>query len=588
MRNKRMTFLVVLLMALFPLAWPAWAQTKPRIAVFSGPNATMQNTAQLVTSNEARKQHGLPLRTNPDSSSIRFDHLVPQRLATPVQVLIEQYSAHPLERDAAELYGPPDGYVDRRGVFHETRQGSEDTPVYQVTLRPEDGLYLLPYMAVQADGRAWEGSCASSGSPPEHCRQAYFPDAARLFEEIDRGLGGLTRQGTSNMLSSRADFDFYRGVPPGGYTKGLAEAERTDAGSGDIPPEVSGEDWFPAGSHRREARMEDLARAINTVQQALRRDIYSGAIWFESSHTVQETTYWLNLLIDTQVPISGNASQRPHRVVGNDGDRNVIDSVDYILSKVWANEEGKDEIGAVVIQDEQIFASRQVEKQDARPGRYRATGEHGGVLGSIDPPVVLWYKPTVRHTWNSAVNLTQLPSAVQGVKKVDGRISDVRVPIKDDDGLLLGTAIPKVTMVRYNHYIHDNSLTRPEEEVEILARIEKNLRDSPLSGLVAEGTIAAGRTQESLEKAIDIASLSGMPVVRVSRGDEAGRVRPNPSNLTIEGSNLTAAKARLLLMAALMKFGSLPRAVDPENPTQEEKEAVRDKVEQYQEVFNTH
>jgi hypothetical protein len=174
------------------------------------------------------------------------------------------------------------------------------------------------------------------------------------------------------------------------------------------------------------------------------------------------------------------------------------------------------------------------------------------------------------------------------VKEVNGKISNVQVQIKDDDGLLLGKAIPKVTMVRYNHYIHDNSLTSPEEEVEILARIEKNLRDSPLSGFVAEGTISAGRTQESLEKAIDIASLSGMPVVRVSRGDEAGRVRPDASNLTIEGSNLTAAKARLLLMAALMKFGSLPWAVDPRNPTQEEKEAVRKTVEQYQEVFNTH
>ena len=588
MRNKIIAFFMILLIELIPLTWPALAQTKPKIAVFSGPNATMQNTAQLVTSNVARRKHGSPLRTNPDGSPIRFDHLVPQRLATPVQVLIEQFSAHPLERDAAELYGPPDGFVDRRGVFHETRQAAEDTPVYQVTLRPEDGLYLLPYMAVQAGGRAWEGSCASSGSPPEKCRQEYFPDASRLFEEIDRGLGGLTRQGTSNMLSSRADFDFYRAVPPGGYTKGLAEAERTDTGSGDIPPEVAGEDWFPAGSNRREARMEDLARATNSVQQALNKDIYSGAIWFESSHTVQETTYWLNLLIDTEVPISGNASQRPHRVVGNDGDRNIIDSVDYILSEVWANEDGKDEIGAVVIQDEQIFASRQVEKQDARPGGYRATGEHGGVLGTIDPPVTLWYKPTARHTWNSAVNLTQLPSTLQGVKEVNGKITNVQVQIKDDDGLLLGKAIPKVTMVRYNHYIHDNSLTSPEEEVEILARIEKNLRDSPLSGFVAEGTISAGRTQESLEKAIDIASLSGMPVVRVSRGDEAGRVRPDASNLTIEGSNLTAAKARLLLMAALMKFGSLPWAVDPRNPTQEEKEAVRKTVEQYQEVFNTH
>ena len=37
--------------------------TKPRIAVFSGPNATIQNNKPLVTSNKAREQYGLPMRT---------------------------------------------------------------------------------------------------------------------------------------------------------------------------------------------------------------------------------------------------------------------------------------------------------------------------------------------------------------------------------------------------------------------------------------------------------------------------------------------------------------------------------------------
>ncbi len=74
----------------------------------------------------------------------------------------------------------------------------------------------------------------------------------------------------------------------------------------------------------------------------------------------------------------------------------------------------------------------------------------------------------------------------------------------------------------------------------------------------------------------------------VSRDNEETMVSPNPSNLTVEGSNLSPLKARLLLMAALMRFGSLPAAVDSRNPTPQEKEAVRDKIEQYQEVFSTH
>jgi L-asparaginase len=78
---------------------------KARIAHLAGPNATIQNTPPLVTSNKARAKQNLPLLTNPDGTSARFDVLRPQRLAAPVTVYVEQFSAHPLEADAAELYG---------------------------------------------------------------------------------------------------------------------------------------------------------------------------------------------------------------------------------------------------------------------------------------------------------------------------------------------------------------------------------------------------------------------------------------------------------------------------------------------------
>src|SRR5919202_1823057 len=90
---------------------------RARIPVFCGPTATIQSTVPLVTSNKARARFGLPPRTNRDGSLPRFDHLRPQRLAAPVTVYVKQFSAHPLERDAAELYGPPDGYLGADGVF---------------------------------------------------------------------------------------------------------------------------------------------------------------------------------------------------------------------------------------------------------------------------------------------------------------------------------------------------------------------------------------------------------------------------------------------------------------------------------------
>ncbi len=52
-----------------------------------------------------------------------------QRLAAPATVYVEAFSAHPLEADAAELYGPPDGYLDSAGEIHPQRQGAADRPV---------------------------------------------------------------------------------------------------------------------------------------------------------------------------------------------------------------------------------------------------------------------------------------------------------------------------------------------------------------------------------------------------------------------------------------------------------------------------
>ena len=568
---------------------------KPRVAVFSGPNATIQNSVPLVTSNQARERHGLALLKDPDGSSLRFDHLAPQRLAAPVEILIEQFSAHPLEHDAAELYGPPDGYIGSNGAFSKIRQGPQDKPVYKATLRPEDGLLLLPYMALQSDGSPWEDDCSQRLAPADNCRQPFYPDASRVFEEIDRTIAGRTNSGVGNWLAAKADFDFYRALPSGGYKHGLTAELRTDAvhgARGNIPAEVMGEDFFPYKPYHLEhsATVRDLAIATNSVQKALNTGNYLGVLWLEGSPAIEEMAYWLNLLIDTTVPIIANASNRFHGSVSADGARNIIDSVDFIVSRVWQGEDGKNELGAVVIQDERIFAARQVQKADARPGGYRATGEHGGVLGTIgDPgPPMIWFKPTLRHTWSSSVNLTRLPESVGGVRRVNGKLASVPVQIKDADGFLRNEAIPKVTLVKVGRYMQDTAAADPNDEVEILGRIEKNLDDWPLAGIIAEGLSPYGKVSPAMQKALDIAALSGMPVVLVGRGDAGGMTTVNAFNLAIEGSNLTATKARYLLKACLMKFGSLPVANNPLRPTAAEKRAVQALISKYQEVFLSH
>jgi len=566
------------------------ATPKIRIAVFSGPTATVQNSEPLVTSNKAREQHGLTPLGNPDGTPVRFDALRPQRLAAPVKVYVEQFSAHPLERDAADLYGAPDGYVDAKGAFHKSRSSTQDTPVYEVTLRPEDGLYLLPYMARQADGKPWDDLGTHPSADASHTRQTFYPDASRIVEEIDRF--GLDENGLANVLSAKAQFDFYRAAPSAGYQKGLPGARRTDMGEGDIAPETWGTDFWPyRPPHlRADPPRARLAFVTNMVQKAMASGRYGGAIWMEGSPNVEESIYWLNLLIDTDVPICGNSSQRPHGALSNDGDRNIVDSVDYIVSEIWKGEDGRDSVGAVAILDEVIFHSREVQKGDARPGGYVATGGHGGIVGTIGQPgpPVLTFRPARRHTYRSAVRLTCLPAKVPGVLRREGRIIAVDVPVKDAQGDLLGSAIPQVSFHKTGRYSPADESTGDSTEVEILARIEENLHSAPLAGFIGEGLAPFGSLTRNVDAALERAVFSGMPVVKVGRGNADGMVPVMPGTVFISGSNLTATKARLLLMACLMRFGAMPPAFDPARPTAGEREAVKSKLADYQAIFSSH
>ena len=95
-------------------------------------------------------------------------------------------------------------------------------------------------MTACPDGTPWEEECAAPGAAA--ARQGFFPDGSRSFEEIDRLSIGA--EGNASLLSSIATVDFYRGVPPGGYTKGLPAHLRSDKGEWNIPPEVRGTHFF--------------------------------------------------------------------------------------------------------------------------------------------------------------------------------------------------------------------------------------------------------------------------------------------------------------------------------------------------------
>ncbi|HKB92443.1 MAG TPA: asparaginase domain-containing protein, partial [Opitutaceae bacterium] len=517
-RSCRLPSLLCIFVAL-SIASFGFAETKLKIAVFSGPTATIQNNKPLITSNKAREQYGLPLLKDGAGKPL-MDWPRYQRLAAPVTVYIEMFTAHPLESDAKELYAAPDGYVNAQGEFSKEKKNPTDKPVYAVTLKPEDGLYALPYMGRQVGGQPWEGVATHPGAPFSESRQTFVPDPSRIFEEIERNGGGIFEM---------ADYDFYRGVPAGGYTKGLPAAKRTDVGEGDIPPEKLGEDFFSYGPYPASQSRPKLAQAVNRVYKAISSGKYAGVLWLEGSPTVEDTSYWLSLLVDTPLPLAFNSAHRNRGMISPDGDGNIINSVEYILSKVWADENGKNRLGSVMVQDEIIYSAREIVKGDAHPGGYVATGGYGGIMGSMTAGPYVTYVPTRKHTWKSEVRITMLPNQVEGVLRENGALKTVKVDIKDAKGELIPGAIPKVPIVKGDEWYDDGGAPNPMGEKGIAGTIEMLLEKYPLAGIVGEGTAPYSSMSKSQDLALEKAVLCGLPVVKVARGDAHGFVRVNPN-----------------------------------------------------------
>jgi hypothetical protein len=174
-----------------------------------------------------------------------------------------------------------------------------------------------------------------------------------------------------------------------------------------------------------------------------------------------------------------------------------------------------------------------------------------------------------------------------GIQLRDGRLAPVEVPIKSAADQLIENAIPKVTIVKDGNYTADGFDVDPESEVDLIAQINYRLTHAPLSGFVIEGQSPYGHLTSISRHLMMLRAIHcGMPVVRVGRGNNDGFTPPQ--DRFIGGRNLTATKARLLLLACLMKFGSLPVAADADRPTAAEIAAVRDKLAAYQAVFDTH
>jgi L-asparaginase/Glu-tRNA(Gln) amidotransferase subunit D len=407
---------------------------------------------------------------------------------------------------------------------------------------PAGGLVPLPY----------------AGSPDDGA-QTFFPSAERLYDEID--ALEIDDDGRTHVLGRLAEFEFHRAGAPAGY---------------EAAGEVAGRDFFPYGEtvRRAEPDFAALVRITNTVQAVI--DGPADAVqWLEGTPVIEESLYWLGLLIDTTKPIVGQVAQRMHRAIGSDGPRNLFDGVGYVVSRAWAGPDGSDLAGPVLVTDGVVLPARELVKLAGRPGGYSA-GAFGpiAILDRIDRQRVE-FLPTRRSGRRSLVNTRELPATVTGLH------GEVRVT--DGAGRLDEQLTAAVEIVKYGRYGLHEELDEPL----VADRVAALRAHAPLAGLVLEGLAQNGWASRQLEAGLRRAAFSGIPVVWAARGTPHGPTGLPPEPF-VSAAGLSASKARILLLAALLRYGSAPAAVDPDRPTPDEIVAVNRHRVQLQALFDTH
>ncbi len=247
----------------------------------------------------------------------------------------------------------------------------------------------------------------------------------------------------------------------------------------------------------------DLARTIHSIFDDNRAD---GIVITHGTNTIEETAYFLNLVLKTDKPVVVVGSMRPSSAISADGYLNVVNAI-----KV-AGDPGSRGRGCLLVMNDTIFNGRDVTKN----ATYRVEAFQSRDLGPLgyadgDGKIVYYHHPVRKHTVQTEFDVRNLKS----LPRVDMVISYVGA-----DGAMIEAAAA-----------------------------------TGAKGIVSAGT-GAGRPTPAEDAAFDkVYKEKGVLMCLCSRV-ASGRVVRSPG-LTkrgfVAGDNLQPWKARLLLSLALTK-----------------------------------
>lgn len=260
---------------------------------------------------------------------------------------------------------------------------------------------------------------------------------------------------------------------------------------------VSGEQVSNVGSEN--ITNEILLKLARRVNQLLAQPDIAGVVITHGTDTLEETAYFLNLVVKSDKPVVLTGSMRPSTAISADGPSNILQAVTVAASPTARGR------GVMIVLNDRIGSARYTTKTNANTlDTFRSPDD--GFLGTLIDNVP-HFETTV-----AKLQTTQTPF---DVSKMD--------------------SLPEVDIV-YGHqndggYMYD-------------AAVAHGAR-----GIVVAGVGAGSEsllTLPSIKRAIE----KGVIVVRSSRTG-SGYIPEDPAYVGLLGDNLNPQKARILLMLAL-------------------------------------
>jgi L-asparaginase len=268
--------------------------------------------------------------------------------------------------------------------------------------------------------------------------------------------------------------------------------------------DVSGEQIASIGS--QDMNDEVWLKLGKRVNEILAKPDVAGIAITHGTDTMEETSYFLNLVVKSDKPVVLTGSMRPSTAMSADGPLNIYNAV-----AIAADPTAKGR-GCLVTVDDDIHSGHDIVKTHTTDVGTMASGE-AGLIGATLFGKQTWYRKP------AAVNTKASEFSIDGV-----------------------TALPRVDII----YAHANM--SPDI---ITSAVEHGAK-----GIILAGVGDGNCTAPALD-ALKAAIAKGVIVVRSSRTN-GGIIRRNieiddDKTGTVASMELNPAKARVLLQLALLK-----------------------------------